>query len=106
MTTLWCGDPDQRATVLDQLDRMVLHDTDPVAPLASVFGGDLTDGEADAWRQRIGRLPHRYAAQEKAVFAPAAGGVARSPWRGGADGLDSADVPGRCACRDPRLPRL
>ncbi|HEY1279446.1 MAG TPA: circularly permuted type 2 ATP-grasp protein [Acidimicrobiales bacterium] len=69
LTTLWCGDPDQRATVLDQLDRMVLHDTDPVAPLASAFGGDLTEAEADAWRQRIRRAPHRYAAQEKVVFA-------------------------------------
>ena len=69
LTTLWCGDPDQRAVVFEQLDRMVLHDTDPVAPLAPVFGGNLTDAEAEAWRRRVARLPHRYVGQEKVVFA-------------------------------------
>jgi uncharacterized circularly permuted ATP-grasp superfamily protein/uncharacterized alpha-E superfamily protein len=69
LTTLWCGDPDQRATVFDRLDRMVLHDTDPVDPQPSVFGGDLTDAEAEAWRQQVARLPHRYVGQEKVVFA-------------------------------------
>ena len=69
LTTFWCGDPDQRATVLDRLDRMVLYDTDPVSPLASVFGGDLTDAEVEMWHGRIMRAPHRYAAQEKVVFA-------------------------------------
>ncbi len=81
LTTLWCGDPDQRATVFGQLDRMVLHDTDAVAPEPSVFGGDLTDAEADAWRRRVARQPYRYVGQEKVVFAttPVLQGAVVSP---------------------------
>jgi len=37
--------------------------------LAPVFGGALTEAQAEEWRQRIARLPQRYAAQEKVVFA-------------------------------------
>ena len=69
LPTLWCGDPEQRAVVLSTFDRMVLHDTDPVAPAPSVFAGDLADAEAASWRRRIERVPHRYVAQEKADFA-------------------------------------
>ena len=52
LPTLWCGDPEQRAVVLSTFDRMVLHDTDPVAPAPSVFAGDLADAEAASWRRR------------------------------------------------------
>ncbi len=69
LPTLWCGDPEQRTAVLSALDRMVLHDTDPVAPVASAFAADLTDAEVDAWRIRIQKAPHRYVAQEKVDFA-------------------------------------
>ena len=69
LPTLWCGDPEQRAAVLGALDRMVLHDTDPVAPFPSAFAADLSDAEVEAWRQRIEKTPHRYVAQEKVDFA-------------------------------------
>jgi uncharacterized circularly permuted ATP-grasp superfamily protein/uncharacterized alpha-E superfamily protein len=69
LPTLWCGDPEQRAIVLDRLGEMVLHDTDPVMGVPSAFGHDLTDAEAAAWRSRIERTPHRYVGQEKVALA-------------------------------------
>jgi len=80
LPTLWCGDTEQRAVVLSGFDRMVLHDTDPVAPVPAVFAGDLADADAEEWRRRIERTPHRYVAHEKADFAttPPSGGAWRS----------------------------
>ena len=67
--TLWCGDPDHRHTVLDHFDRFVLHDIDPVAPVASAFADDLDAAGADEWRRRIEEMPHRFIAQRRVLFA-------------------------------------
>jgi len=69
--TWWCGDRDHRATVLDDLDGFVLHDTDPVDPARSVFGDRLTDVERHEWTARISARPHRFVAQRKLQLATA-----------------------------------
>src|SRR5262249_55517102 len=46
LDSYWCGDPEHRAVVLDRLEHLVLHDTDPTRGTPSVFGNRLTDAEA------------------------------------------------------------
>ncbi len=67
--TLWCGDHDQRTTLLEDFDHYVIHDIDPVTPRASVFAGDLSSAAADEWRRGIEDAPHRFIAQRKMLFA-------------------------------------
>ncbi len=67
--TLWLGDPDQRRTVLEDFDRFVLHDIDPVTPAPSVFADELSSSAAEGWRRSIDATPHRFIAQRKVLFA-------------------------------------
>ena len=69
LATRWCGDPDQRAEVLEHLDRFVLHDTDPIRPADSVFATELDDASAAAWRAQIEKSPTRFVAQPRVAFA-------------------------------------
>jgi uncharacterized alpha-E superfamily protein len=69
LDSFWCGDPNQRAVVLGELDDMVLHDTDPLNPRASVFGA-LLEGPARAeWVDALARIPGRFVAQRRVRFA-------------------------------------
>ena len=81
LPTLWCGDPDQRADVLADLDQLVLHDTDPDARSPSVFAAasPTPSGPTLASAHRA-RDPGRYVAQQKVELrhragAATAGGV-------------------------------
>ncbi len=66
--SVWCGDEEKRRAVLDDLTAWVLHDATAIdvdRRAASVFGDQLSDAEASAWRARIQAEPHRYVAQQK-----------------------------------------
>ncbi len=65
--TLWCGDPDQRAEVLEQLDHLVLHVLEPGAN--GVDASTLDDADRDRWRRAIATAPHKIAAQVPVRFA-------------------------------------
>ncbi len=67
--TWWCGDPERLAAVRADPQAFVFHDTDPVAPLASVFGDDLSDSDTNDWLDRMTAAPHRYVVQPKIEFA-------------------------------------
>jgi len=67
--TWWCGDPDRLAAVRADPRAFVFHDTDPVAPVASVFGADLSDRDTADWLDRIAAAPHRHVVQHAIEFA-------------------------------------
>ena len=67
LRTLWCGRPEDRAELLRDLDRFVIHD---VAG-GTVFGSQLDGAAITRWRARIEQEPHRIVAQEKVTFATA-----------------------------------
>ena len=67
--TWWCGDPERLAAVRAAPEAYVFHDTDPVSPMASVFGDRLTDAETVDWLERMVAAPHRYVVQPKIEFA-------------------------------------
>ena len=67
LRTLWCGRADDRAEVLDDLGRFVIHDVSG----GTVFGSQLDAQSAERWRARIEHEPHRIVAQEKVPFATA-----------------------------------
>lgn len=71
VTSLWCGDPDQRAAVLAAPERYVLHDTDPRAAEPPAVGAELGDAEVAAWTAQIAARPERYVAQEIVPLAGA-----------------------------------
>ena len=67
--TWWCGDRDRLAAVRAAPEAYVFHDTDPVSPVASVFGDHLSDSETMDWLDRMTAAPHRYVVQPKIEFA-------------------------------------
>jgi uncharacterized circularly permuted ATP-grasp superfamily protein/uncharacterized alpha-E superfamily protein len=69
LDTFWCGDAEHRAVVRGELDEMVLHDTDPIAPRPSVFGVRLDRPERDWWMAALDRMPGRIVAQRQVRFA-------------------------------------
>jgi uncharacterized circularly permuted ATP-grasp superfamily protein/uncharacterized alpha-E superfamily protein len=67
--TWWVGDRDRLAAVKADPHKYVFHDTDPVAPVASVMGDNLSDWDMTDWLDRMTSSPHRYVVQPKIVFA-------------------------------------
>jgi uncharacterized circularly permuted ATP-grasp superfamily protein/uncharacterized alpha-E superfamily protein len=67
--TWWCGDRDRLAAVKANPEAFVFHDTDPVSPAPSAFGGRLTDAATLDWLDRLTAAPHRYVVQPKIEFA-------------------------------------
>jgi uncharacterized circularly permuted ATP-grasp superfamily protein/uncharacterized alpha-E superfamily protein len=67
--TWWCGDRDRFAAVRADPRAFVFHDTDPVSPLPSVFGDELSDSDTIEWLDRMTAAPHRYVVQPKIEFA-------------------------------------
>jgi uncharacterized circularly permuted ATP-grasp superfamily protein/uncharacterized alpha-E superfamily protein len=65
----WCGDPERLAAVRADPRSFVFHDTDPVSPVQSVFGDELSDSETFDWLTRMSAAPHRYVVQPKIEFA-------------------------------------
>jgi len=58
----WCGDPEERAHVLERLDRLVLRPLSREAGASSSFGAQLSDAELADLRARIERHPTRWVA--------------------------------------------
>ncbi|MEA3184003.1 MAG: hypothetical protein QOJ74_480 [Ilumatobacteraceae bacterium] len=67
--TWWCGDRERLDAVRANPEAFVIHDTDPVAPVASVFGDRLSDADLTDWLDRMTAAPHRYVVQPKIEFA-------------------------------------
>jgi uncharacterized circularly permuted ATP-grasp superfamily protein/uncharacterized alpha-E superfamily protein len=67
--TYWCGYPERLADVRARPESFVIHDTDPVSPVASVFGDELSDSQTYDWLDRMTATPHRYVVQPKIEFA-------------------------------------
>ncbi len=61
--TYWCGDADDCALVLDDLDNMVIKGTHRSGENRTVHAGSLPKAERAALRQRIVARPGHYAAQ-------------------------------------------
>lgn len=84
LRTLWCANPADRAELLANPGRYVLHDLSGIGPpgakrSATVFGSELDRAALGQWRDLIATEPDRVVAQERATFATApvltAGGV-------------------------------
>lgn len=67
--TWWCGDLDRLAALRADPRAFVIHDTDPVSPMSSVFGDELSDSETFDLLARLAATPHRYVVQPKIEFA-------------------------------------
>jgi uncharacterized circularly permuted ATP-grasp superfamily protein/uncharacterized alpha-E superfamily protein len=67
--TWWCGVPEHLAAVRADPTAFVLHDTDPVAGVAAVFGDQLSDAETAEWLEHMVATPHRYVVQPKIELA-------------------------------------
>ena len=63
--TWWCGNPQDRERVLDELPRLVIKSAGAPVGERCLFGADLSDVERDELAERIRREPHRYVAQER-----------------------------------------
>jgi carboxylate-amine ligase len=62
--TYLCGDPDQRAYVLDHLDELVVKPVDGYGGEGVVIGPSATDSELAALGRQIRTAPHRWIAQD------------------------------------------
>jgi glutamate---cysteine ligase / carboxylate-amine ligase len=62
--TYLCGIPEQRAEVLDRLDRLVCKPVDGYGGDRIVIGPHATPDDLDAVRRQIRTAPHRWVAQE------------------------------------------
>ncbi len=63
--TWWCGDPDDRAHVLQNFDRLVIKPAFPAPGSDPVFGGDLSRAEREALVAQINVRPAAFVAQER-----------------------------------------
>ncbi len=78
VATWWCGQPAEKAYVLDHLKELVIKPAFPGrgggeggGRIEPVFGTNLTDAERDELRLRIVARPHRYIAQESVALSTA-----------------------------------
>jgi carboxylate-amine ligase len=62
--TYLCGDPDQRAVVLEQIGSLVVKPVDGYGGDGVLIGPLAEDDEIDAVRRQIRAAPHRWIAQE------------------------------------------
>ena len=62
--TYLCADPDQRRTVLERLDNLVLKPVDGYGGEGVLIGPLATDAELSATRRQLLAAPHRWIAQE------------------------------------------
>lgn len=71
LEALWCGRADDRAAVLADVSRLVLHDVGGPDGLGlpSVFGDELDDDTWSRWREVLAHSPHRVVAQPRIRFA-------------------------------------
>lgn len=62
--TWWCGDPQQRQHVLDQLDHLVIKQVSHSPRSNPIFPTQLSNAEKSALRERILADPYQYVGQE------------------------------------------
>jgi glutamate---cysteine ligase / carboxylate-amine ligase len=62
--TYLCGDPEQRAHVLDHLDELVVKPVDGYGGEGVVIGPSAADSELAALGRQIRAAPHRWIAQD------------------------------------------
>ncbi len=64
VATWWCGEPAALEDALEKLDTLVFKPANPAYPFEAVFGQDLDEAGAAAFRKKISTHPERYVAQE------------------------------------------
>jgi uncharacterized circularly permuted ATP-grasp superfamily protein/uncharacterized alpha-E superfamily protein len=69
--TWWCGQPQERKYVLDNLDKLVISPIYQQQGVHRVFGALMSDQERAGWRDRIIANPAGYVGQERVSFATA-----------------------------------
>lgn len=67
--TWWCGQPKERAHVLEHLDRMIIKNIYRTYRSQSVFGALLSKDERAALRDRILARPHLFVGQEQVSYS-------------------------------------
>ncbi|HEX3657373.1 MAG TPA: circularly permuted type 2 ATP-grasp protein [Pirellulales bacterium] len=63
--TWWCGHPDSRNYVLNNLSSLVIKPAFPTRGTDPVFGGELSPEERDALARRIRARPRQFVAQQR-----------------------------------------
>jgi uncharacterized circularly permuted ATP-grasp superfamily protein/uncharacterized alpha-E superfamily protein len=69
--TWWCGRDDDRAYVLENLDRLVVKPIFPRTVASTVFGDELSRAERSELVARIAAHPHRFVAQARVALSTA-----------------------------------
>lgn len=69
IATWWCGQPNERAFVLDNLDRLIIKTIDRYEEEGIYIGKKMSEPEREALRHRIRQQPYRYVGQEEVQFA-------------------------------------
>ena len=64
VATWWCGEPAALEDALEKLDTLVFKPANSAYPFEAVFGQDLDEAGAEAFRKKITAHPERYLAQE------------------------------------------
>ena len=71
VATWWCGHENERAFVLENLDKLVIKPIHRTRGYRAIFGAQLTLAEQAELRERIMRKPHLYTGQEMVSFSTA-----------------------------------
>ena len=71
VATWWCGHENERAFVLENLDKLVIKPIHRTRGYRAIFGAQLTLAELAELRERIMRKPHLYTGQEMVSFSTA-----------------------------------
>ena len=69
--TWWCGEPKERAFVLEHLADLVIKPALPGTNLEPVFGGELSPDERNRLAERIRAYPQQFVGQKRIVLATA-----------------------------------
>lgn len=69
IATWWCGQPNEKNFVLDNLGRLIVKTIDRSDAKGIYVGQKLSETERETLRKRILAQPHRYVGQEEVAFA-------------------------------------
>lgn len=65
----WCGDPDAKEHVVNNLKRLIIKRIDKRGGDRTVFGPNLNQEQLIDLRKKIDQVPYLYVGQEQAIFA-------------------------------------
>ncbi|MEZ4993275.1 MAG: circularly permuted type 2 ATP-grasp protein [Saprospiraceae bacterium] len=71
VATWWCGQPQERQYVLDNLPHLIVKHIYRSNENKAVYGGELSKAELEEWRNRIKTRPNLYVGQEVVNFSTA-----------------------------------